>query len=89
MESIKELLGTEDEETQVKIIKNLAGAPVIDLIVRLDGRTGQVAFVQPVGGQLDMDTVYKVLDMAREWLRAFELKNIKPKEKDDGGERTE
>lgn len=82
--TIKELLGTEEEKEQVEIIKNLAAAPIIDLVIRLDGRTGKIAFVQPVGGQLGLDSAYKVLDMAREWLRAVELKNLKEEKKDGG-----
>ena len=84
--TVKEMLGTEVEEEQIKIIENLAGAPIVDLIIRLDGRTGGIAFVQPVGGQLGMDQAHRMLSMAGEWLRTVELKNLKDKEKDNGGE---
>ncbi len=46
--------------------------PVIDLVIRWDGRTNE-AGLYVIGAQVNPDTVYKLLEMGREWIRAWEL----------------
>ena len=41
-----------------------ATAPVIDLVIRYDGRTGQVGLTV-IGGQVDFSGAYQLLDAAR------------------------
>ncbi len=53
-------------------IEQTEQAPVIDLIVRFDGRTNQV-ILAAIGGRLTPEIVYFLLDRARDWMRAQEL----------------
>jgi len=41
-----------------------ATAPVIDLVIRYDGRTGQVGLTV-IGGSTDYESAYRLLDAAR------------------------
>ena len=52
-------------------VEALKDAPVIDLIIRYDGRTNQVA-VMAIGGQLTPEGAYQLLEMARGVIRTME-----------------
>lgn len=49
----------------------LAAAPVIDLIIRYDGRSGAVA-VGALGGELTYADIYSLLDAARQVMQKQE-----------------
>jgi hypothetical protein len=57
-------------------LQQLQQAPVIDLIIRYDGRTGQVALMA-IGGNLEFTGAYQLLDMARRVIRTQELAAVK------------
>ncbi len=59
-------------------IQQMRQAPVIDLIIRYDGRTNQVAMIA-IGGSIDPPGVYHLLEMARGVIRTMELEAIKAK----------
>lgn len=71
-DEVAELLGTKDKALQVERIKQVASAPVVELVVRLDGRTNQVSF-SVWGGQLPPAVAYQMLDACRDLIRRDEL----------------
>ncbi len=50
--------------------------PVVDLIVRFDARTGKTGMTV-IGDDASIDTLYKMLDAARDELRRIELAALK------------
>jgi len=69
---INKITGTKDREKQAKILLNTINAPVVDLIIRYDSRTSKVS-VASIGGNVPVDAVYKMLDMARDEIRKREI----------------
>lgn len=67
--------GPNELEMAQKAAQQLAAAPVVDLVIRVDGRTGEVG-VHFIGGSMDVPTFNKVLDAAREWGRQQELAGL-------------
>lgn len=57
-------------------LQRLQSAPVVDLIIRYDGRTKQIG-VLSIGGQLTTEVAYQLLEMARGYIRAQELAALK------------
>ncbi len=69
------LLGSKIREEQAQRVQELIGAakaPVIDLVIRYDGRTSQVTLAA-IGGRLAPDVVYFLLEQARAKIRAEEM----------------
>ncbi len=71
---LAELLGTPDRDEQVKRLKQLLTAPVIDVVIRVDGRVDQVTGVTVIGGNLTPAVMYRVLDQVRDQVRQAELR---------------
>lgn len=71
---LAELLGTPDREEQVARVKQLLTAPVIDVVIRVDGRVDQVTGVTVIGGNLTPAVMYRVLDQVRDQVRQAELR---------------
>lgn len=71
---LADLLGTPDREAQVKRVKQLLTAPVIDVVIRVDGRVDQVTGVTVIGGNLTPEVMYRVLDQVRGQVRQAELR---------------
>lgn len=69
---LHDLLNTKNKSQQVERVQqllNAAGAPVIDLVVRVDTRTQQIG-VTVIGIQeLDHETAYAILQAAQDNLR--------------------
>jgi hypothetical protein len=82
--NIDKILQTKDKDKQGEIFLNVANAPVLDLIVRFDGRTGQIS-IGTMGGQIPIAAIYKMLDGARELLHQQELQAVaqKPEEPEE------
>ena len=77
--TLKELLGTGNRKEQAERVAGLlqvASAPVIDVIVRFDGRVKSVVDVLVVGGSADFQSVYKILEQARQVLLAKEQAQV-------------
>ena len=53
--------------------------PVVDLVIRYDGRTGQMN-VSVIGPDVQIDNLYRILDGARGMLRERELEAVKASE---------
>jgi hypothetical protein len=85
MNELAQVLNTKDRKEQAARVKTLlqaAQAPVVDLIIRFDGRTGQLA-IKTIGPDMPVAAVYKLLDSAREVLHNVEVNSLKeqaPKE---------
>jgi hypothetical protein len=79
--NIDKILQTKDKAKQGEIFLSVANAPVWDLLIRLDGRTGQISFGS-MGGKLELAMIYKMLDGARDLLHQQELQAVaqKPEE---------
>lgn len=75
-DELSKLLGTPDREQQVERVKRLLAAPVVDVIIRVDGRADQVTAINVVGGQMSPDVFYRVLDQARDMMRRQELQAL-------------
>lgn len=59
----------------------LANAPVVDVIIRYDGRIGEIVGITPVGGQLTSQDLHGLLEKSVELLEnAFEEKGKQEKE---------
>lgn len=71
---LAELLGTPDRDEQVKRVKQLLTAPIIDVVIRVDGRVDQVTGVTVIGGNLTPAVMYRVLDQVRDQVRQAELR---------------
>jgi hypothetical protein len=82
--NIDKILQTKDKDKQGEIFLSVANAPVWDLIVRLDARTGQIT-LGTMGGRLELATIYKMLDGARDLLHQQELQAAaqKPEEPEE------
>lgn len=92
-DELSQLLGTGDRAGQVARVKQLLTAPIIDVVIRVDGRADQVTGLSVIGGQLSAETLYKVLDQVRDQIRQAELQAAAKKggggrggEKEDVGE---
>ena len=70
---LAELLGTSDRDEQAARLKRLLTAPVIDVVIRVDGRVDQVTGVTVIGGNLPPEVLYRVLDQVRDQVRQAEL----------------
>jgi hypothetical protein len=82
MKKISELLSTKNAHEQaerIQTLMNMASAPVIDLIVRADMRTGSIS-LHLVGPDLPAVDIHRILDAAKEYLRKQELEAMQPKE---------
>jgi hypothetical protein len=74
-----EILKTNEVEKQAEIVRGLieaASAPVIDLVIRHDTRTGQT-FPVLIGGNIDYSSAYAILDQARAVLHEQELAEVR------------
>lgn len=72
---IKELLGTEDEEEQVKKVQALmdtATRPPIDVLIRYDQNADQIS-LSFMGGNVPFEVIYRALDLARQALHKSEI----------------
>lgn len=70
-QKIHELLETKNRNEQaakVQALIDLANAPVVDLIIRYDGRFNAVVDVTPIGGNLKLDDALTILEGARRLL---------------------
>jgi len=74
-DELSELLGTSDRQAQSATVRRLLAAPVVELVIRLDGRTNQVSF-NVIGGQLPPEAAYAMLDGCRELIRRQELEAV-------------
>lgn len=75
-DELSKLLGTGDREAQVTQVKRLLGAPVIDIVIRVDARVDQVTGLSVIGGTLTPDMFYKVLDQVRNQVHQAELQQV-------------
>jgi hypothetical protein len=67
--TIEQMLGTKDRGEQARRVQALVTAPVVDVIVRLDQRSGQVSVaVLGVGGQVALEGVLEILEQGRQTL---------------------
>lgn len=76
---IANLLQTKDRKEQGRRVQQLvqaAQAPVLDLVIRHDARSGQTA-VTVIGGNLTFQDCYFILGEAEKQLRARELEEAK------------
>lgn len=71
-DELSKLLGTPDRETQVERVKRLLAAPVVELVIRLDGRNNRVTF-SVMGGEVPPAVVYEMLDVCRRQVHQLEL----------------
>ena len=75
---LSDLLQTKDPKDQVKRVQELiqlVQSPVIDIVIRADPRFQSVEVIV-VGGNINFESAYMLLDRAREWLRQRELKEV-------------
>lgn len=72
-DELSKLLGTDDLEEQVERVKRLKAAPIIDVVIRVDGRVDQVTGVHVLGGSIPPAIFYKVLDQVRDQVHQAEL----------------
>lgn len=75
---LSDMLQTKDPKEQVKRVQGLVQLgqlPVIDIIIRADPRFQSVDVVV-IGGNVNFESAYMILDRAREWLRQRELKEV-------------
>lgn len=75
---LSDILQTKDPKDQTKRVQELiqlVQAPVIDVIIRADPRFQSVEVIV-VGGNINFESAYMLLDRAREWLRQRELKEV-------------
>jgi hypothetical protein len=75
---LQELLQSKDPKEQTKRVQELiqlVQSPVIDVIIRADPRFQSVEVIV-VGGNINFESAYMILDRAREWLRQRELKEV-------------
>jgi hypothetical protein len=78
---LKDILGTEDKEEQVKIVSNLVGASNADPIVvtaYLNRVTGKVTLLK--GGEYSFDDIYVILETVRKFVVSEERESLKPKD---------
>ncbi len=73
-DELSEVLGTTDRKAQVEAAKRLKVRPVIDIVIRVDGRVEQVTAVTVIGGNLTPAVMYWVLDQVRDQVRQAELR---------------
>jgi hypothetical protein len=71
-DELTELLGTKERAQQVEIVRRLLGAPVVEMIIRLDARSNQVSY-NILGGQIAPAIAYQMLDACRDLIRQQEL----------------
>jgi hypothetical protein len=72
------LLQAKDHKEQTKRVQELiqlVQSPVIDIVIRADPRFQSVDVVV-IGGNINFESAYMLLDRAREWLRQRELKEV-------------
>ena len=72
------LLQAKDHKEQTKRVQELiqlVQSPVIDVIIRADPRFQSVEVIV-IGGNINFESAYMLLDRAREWLRQRELKEV-------------
>ncbi len=72
-DELSKLLGTGDREEQVAQVKRLIAAPIIDVLIRVDGRVDQVTGVHVLGGNIPPAIFYKILDQVRDQVHQAEL----------------
>ena len=80
--SLNELLGTKNKKDQARLVQSLVGkfnAPVVDLVLRYDGRMDQLN-ISLVGPDISIENLYKILDVARDMLKRREFEAMKEKE---------
>jgi len=81
---LEKLLQTKDRVEQAQRVQGLlsmAGAPVVDIVIRADGRNGNIG-ITLIGPDLGIQDVYKILDAAREILHQQELKAASAKKEE-------
>ena len=74
MTTIAKLLEVEDKKEQVEKVEELlkiASTPVIDLIIRNDGLDEVTLNI--IGGDVAFETLYKMLDLARQAIHQQEI----------------
>ena len=74
--TLASILQTKNKEQQVSAVQGLiqlAKTPVVDIVVRYDGRSEQVGLTIIGIEQVTTEAIYKILDMAREQVRQNEL----------------
>ncbi len=76
---INQITGTKDRAKQAEILLSTVGAPVVDLVIRFDGRTNQIA-ITTIGGDVPLPVAYSLLDKAREMLHQREIEALAKKE---------
>jgi hypothetical protein len=84
--TIHGLLDTRNKQEQVERIRHLlaaAQAPVVDLVIRFDGRLGQVVDVNTVGGRVGFEESLAILEQARALLMARAAQAVKVEERSD------
>jgi len=80
--TMHELLGTKNKKEQARrvgLMMEQINMPVIDLVIRYDGRTGQMN-ISVIGPDVQIDNLYRILDGARGMLRERELEAMKTRE---------
>ena len=75
-DELSALLGTPDRQAQVDAVKRLKGAPIIDVVIRVDGRVDQVTGVHVLGGKIPPAIFYRILDQVRDQIRQAELQAV-------------
>ncbi len=70
-DELVKLLGTDNADEQVDIIKRLM-SPCIPVVIQYDGRAGAVTNVTPVGASLPPSDIHQILDDAKRWLMRLE-----------------
>ncbi len=76
---INQITGTKDRAKQAEILLGTVGAPVVDLVIRYDGRTNQIA-ITTIGGDIPIQAAYTLLDKAREILHQREIEALAKKD---------
>ncbi len=75
MTKLYKLLGTRNKREQEEIVQSLlkaVGTPVIDLVIRFNPSSGDTEVII-VGGSIDFDVAYRILDLARQVFQQREV----------------
>jgi hypothetical protein len=75
---LAEILGTAKPDEQAARVAQLLQAPVVDLIIRYDGRADRCDVVV-LGGNLHVEMAYKLLERAREEIHKIEIRELTAK----------
>lgn len=81
---VEDKLQTNVVKTEVNYLKQqlsyAVNAPVIDLVVRYDGRIGEIVGITPIGGQLNVQDLLGLLERATELINKSLEEQESPKE---------